>query len=78
MARSHIAVLLGAALFVSILIGQLLASLGYSHTDAWHSKLDQNYHGTRQKHEYLGKQNQGRADDSSSYLLGVGKADITG
>lgn len=78
MARSHIAVALGAALFASLLISQLVINLGFPQVDFWHWRLDQDHHGIKQTHFFGGKQAEEFADDPSAYLIGVGKADITG
>ncbi|KAH7383787.1 neutral ceramidase precursor [Pyrenochaeta sp. MPI-SDFR-AT-0127] len=79
MARSHIAVALGAALVASLIIGQLVVNLGFPSVDFWHWRLDQTYNGAQQTHFIGGKkQSAALADDPSSYLVGVGKADITG
>lgn len=78
MARSHIAVALGAALIASLILGQLVINLGFPTPDLWHSRLDQTY-GEAHKMHFLGeKQSPEQAEDPSSYLIGVGKADITG
>ncbi|KAH9878214.1 hypothetical protein J1614_003431 [Plenodomus biglobosus] len=80
MARSHVAVALGAALVASLIIGQLVINLGFPVADFWHARLDGSYHGGRlHQDSFLGlKQSGEAADDPSSYLIGVGKADITG
>lgn len=78
MARSHIAVALGAALLALLIIGQLVANLGFPAVDFWHARLDQTYDAAQQMHFLNGKQSAEVVDDPSSYLIGVGKADITG
>ena len=81
MARSHIAVALGAALIASLIIGQLVVNLGFPSVDFWHARLDQTYNGAQQDSFFSEKQDGGAAaaaEDASSYLIGVGKADITG
>ncbi|KAF2848395.1 Neutral/alkaline nonlysosomal ceramidase [Plenodomus tracheiphilus IPT5] len=80
MARSHIAVALGAALVASLIIGQLVINLGFPVVDFWHARLDNSYHGGGvQQDSFLGLKQSGEVDnDPSSYLIGVGKADITG
>ncbi|CAO2650082.1 Nn.00g013740.m01.CDS01 [Neocucurbitaria sp. VM-36] len=79
MARSHIAVALGAALVASLIIAQLVVNLGFPSVDFWHWRLDQSYGGAQQTHFVGGKKQSGDlVDDPSSYLIGVGKADITG
>jgi neutral ceramidase len=75
MARSHIAVALGAALVASLIIAQLVINLGFPAVDFWHGRLDNVYNGAQQDHFNSEKQ---AGDDASSYLIGVGKADITG
>lgn len=78
MARSHIAVALGAALVASLIISQLVISLGFPKVEFWHWRLDQSYRGAPQT-QFLGEKQSGeQADDPASYLVGVGKADITG
>jgi neutral ceramidase len=80
MARSHIAVALGAALVASLIIAQLVINLGFPKVDFWHLRLDQPYHASQhaQTQFVSEKQSGAQADDPASYLLGVGKADITG
>lgn len=78
MARSHFAVALGAAIIASLILGQLVINLGFPTPDLWHSRLDQSYGKAQQMH-FLGQKQSGeQVDDPSSYLIGVGKADITG
>jgi neutral ceramidase len=78
MARSHIAVALGAAIIASLIIGQLVINLGFPSVEFWHWRLDQTYHEAPQMHFISEKQGGELVDDLSSYLVGVGKADITG
>ena len=78
MARSHIAVALGAALIASLIIGQLVINLGFPSVDLWHARLDLPYTGAQQDSFFSEKQDGGAAQDASSYLIGVGKGDITG
>ncbi|KAF2030251.1 neutral ceramidase precursor [Setomelanomma holmii] len=78
MARSHIAVALGAAIVASLIIGQLVINLGFPTAEFWHWRLDQTYNGAQQTHLISEKQSGELVDDPSSYLVGVGKADITG
>lgn len=77
MARSHIAVALGAAVFAILIVGQLLINLGFPNVDSWHWRLDQSYHGIQQN-PFMSEQDGGLVEDASQYLIGVGKADITG
>ncbi|CAE7179605.1 Neutral ceramidase [Pyrenophora teres f. teres] len=78
MARSHIAVAFGAALVAILIFGQLVINLGFPVVDSWHARLDQSYNGAQQDHFVSEKQGGGAGSDPSSYLVGVGKADITG
>lgn len=78
MARSHIAVALGAALMAALIVSQLVVNLGFPQVDFWHRRLDQDQHDHSQTHIFSGKQAEEAADDPSQYLVGVGKADITG
>jgi len=79
MARSHIIAALGAALVASLIIGQLVISLGFPSVDFWHDRLDQSNYGQSPFHFNSNKKQSGeRVDDPASYLVGVGKADITG
>lgn len=79
MARSHIAVALGAALIASLIIGQLVINLGFPSVDFWHGRLDQSNYEQQPFHFSSGKKQSGElVDDPASYLVGVGKADITG
>ncbi|KAF1931130.1 neutral ceramidase precursor [Didymella exigua CBS 183.55] len=77
MARSHIAVACGAALAAVLIVGQLVVNLGLPNNEFWHWRLDQTY-GVPQDLFYSTKQDGGQALDPSQYLIGVGKADITG
>jgi neutral ceramidase len=78
MARSHIAVALSAALVTLVIVGQLVINLGLPQVDFWHWRLDQDQHYHTQTHFLNGKQADGAVEDASQYLIGVGKADITG
>lgn len=78
MARSHIAVALGAALVALLIVGQLVVNLGLPNVDFWHWRLDQTYDGVQQDLFISEKQDGGQVADASQYLVGVGKADITG
>jgi neutral ceramidase len=79
MARSHIALALGAALIASLIIGQLVLHLGFPSVESWQQNLGQSYGAAQQQMHYLsGKQSGEQPADASSYLVGVGKADITG
>lgn len=79
MARSHALIALGASLFALLLFSQLVANLGFPHVDLAHGRVDQQ-HSTKHEHSQLfrAKQVEDAADDPSQYLIGVGKADITG
>jgi neutral ceramidase len=77
MARSHIAVALGTALVALLIISQLVLHLGSPTVDFWHARLDQTNHGAQQDH-FISEKQDGGLGDASSYLIGVGKADITG
>lgn len=84
MAPSHVAVALGAALFALLVIFQLGSTLGFPEIDYWHWK--QSYaeeYGEQigQNHEFMEKDTAvpaAAATIGTQYLLGVGKADITG
>jgi neutral ceramidase len=78
MARSHILVALGTALLSLFIVGQLVINLGFPHVDFWHWRLDQDHYGLQQTHSFGGKQSEDAVQDPSQYLIGVGKADITG
>ncbi|KAL6705031.1 hypothetical protein ACN47E_007434 [Coniothyrium glycines] len=80
MARSHMAVALAAALVAALIISQLVIDLGFPTPALWHSRLDQSHGGPPHHHmHFLGeKQGAEAVDEPSSYLVGVGKADITG
>ncbi|KAF9697917.1 hypothetical protein EKO04_004002 [Ascochyta lentis] len=75
MARSHIAVASSAALVAVFITVQLILSLGLPSLDFWHWSLDQSYHDIPQD-PFMG--DGGPVEDASQYLIGVGKADITG
>lgn len=78
MARSHIAVALGAALVAILIVGQLVVNLGFPNNEFWHWRLDQTYDGIPQDLFMSTKQDGALVEDPSQYLIGVGKADITG
>lgn len=78
MARSHIAVALGAALAASLIISQLVINLGFPTVEFWHWRLDSTYNGAQQTAFNSENQHDGLLQDPSQYLVGVGKADITG
>lgn len=77
MARSHIAVAVGAALVALLIVGQLVVNLGLPNNEFWHWRLDQTY-GVPQDLFFSTKQDGGLVEDAAQYLIGVGKADITG
>lgn len=78
MARSHVAVALGASLFAILIFSQLIAHLGFSHADSRHGRLEQDSAKFEHAQPFRPKQVEDAADDPSQYLIGVGKADITG
>lgn len=78
MARSHIAVACGAALVALLIVGQLVVNLGLPNYDFWHRRLDQPGYVAPQDLFFTTKQDGGRVADAAQYLVGVGKADITG
>ncbi|KAG9200496.1 hypothetical protein G6514_007007 [Epicoccum nigrum] len=78
MARSHIAVAFGAALIAILIVGQLVVNLGFPVNDFWHQRLDHSYDSVQQDLFFSTKQDGGEVEDPSQYLIGVGKADITG
>ncbi|KAH6621743.1 neutral ceramidase precursor [Boeremia exigua] len=73
MARSHIAVALGAALLALLIFSQLVVDLGFPNNEFWHRRLGS--YGAPQDQFMSTKQ---VVEDPSQYLIGVGKADITG
>ena len=80
MARSHIVVALGAAVFALLMIFQLTTTLRIPEPDFRHWTVQEQGNGIPQTHLFNEK---GAAADAvtpegSQYLLGVGKADITG
>ena len=78
MARSHVVVALGVALITSLIVSQLIYSFGVPQVDFWRWHAEPGfYDGTHQTH-LAEKQSSEPADDPSQYLIGVGKADITG
>ena len=80
MARSHIAVALGAAVFALLVIFQLTTTLGSPELDFWHWTMQEQGNGIPQTHPFSEKDAAVDAvtAEGSQYLLGVGKADITG
>ncbi|KAF2276603.1 neutral ceramidase precursor [Westerdykella ornata] len=78
MARPHIAVALGVASLVLLIVVQLVSNLGFPQVDFWHGRLDQDHHGIAQRHLLTEKQAGDSDQNPGQYLIGVGKADITG
>ncbi len=78
MARSHVAVAFAAALVAILIFGQLVVDLGFPNNEFWHWRLDQTYGGAQQDLFVSTKQDGGLVEDPSQYLIGVGRADITG
>jgi len=78
MARSHIAVALSAALIACLILTQLLFTLGLPAAPFWPARLRHGAHDAQQDSLLIGKQSGELVDDASSYVVGVGKADITG
>lgn len=78
MARSHVLVALGTALLSLFILGQLVINLGFPQIDFWHWRLDHHDYGFQQTHGFGGKQSGDVEQDPSQYLIGVGRADITG
>ena len=84
MARSHIAVTLGAAAFALLVIFQLTSTLRIPELDFWHWTVQEQGNGIPQTHLFSEEDaaEDAAADaataEGSQYLLGVGKADITG
>lgn len=78
MARSHVAVAIGASLLAALIVSQLVATLGFPNVDFWHGRLDQHDKAHEHTQLFRPKQADDAADDPSQYLVGVGKADITG
>lgn len=78
MARSHIVVAFAASFAVLLIVSQLVINLGFPHVDFWHWRLDRTYQDHAQTHLFNGKQAGENPNDPAQYLIGVGKADITG
>ncbi|KAF2871401.1 neutral ceramidase precursor [Massariosphaeria phaeospora] len=78
MARSHVAVAIGTAVVVSLIVSHLIVTLGFPQVDLRQWRLDPGSHDRQQTHFFNAKQNGEVAEDPSQYLIGVGKADITG
>ncbi|KAF1917703.1 neutral ceramidase precursor [Ampelomyces quisqualis] len=79
MARSHIAIALGASLVAALIVAQLVLNLGLPSVEFWHWRPDQSYNAAVQQTQLISEKQSGeQVDDPSLYLLGVGKADITG
>ena len=76
MARSHVVVALGTAFFTALLVSQLVVNFGFPQVDFWHWRLDEQ--DVPQTHMFSEKQDNGTAEAPSQYLIGAGKADITG
>ncbi|KAF2634334.1 neutral ceramidase precursor [Massarina eburnea CBS 473.64] len=78
MARSHVVVAFVAAFTAALIFSQLVLDLGFPQQTSWHSRLDQDAYEHTQKHGFDKQQSGDAAEDASQYLIGVGKADITG
>jgi len=80
MARSHLYVAVGVSFFVSLLISHFVLNLGFPQPDFWHTRLDHRKHAFQETYSFTPKDAQADAapGDASQYLIGVGKADITG
>lgn len=78
MARSHIAIALSAILIACLILAQLVFHLGSPALQTWQARLHHSHHGVQQDSFLTVKQSGDRVDEASSYLVGVGKADITG
>jgi neutral ceramidase len=80
MARSHIAVAVGVAFLTSLLVSHFVINLGFPQADFWHQRTDQKFEHYVQGHLFSPKDAQANdaPADSTQYLIGVGKADITG
>lgn len=80
MARFHIAAALVSATFALLIILQLLSSFGFPKLDFLQLRYEAPF---RQQESHRNPINSsatssGVSDDGTQYLLGVGKADITG
>ncbi|KAF2742351.1 neutral ceramidase precursor [Sporormia fimetaria CBS 119925] len=73
MARSHIAIALGAALTLALLISQLLVHVGFPQLNYWHWRQEQ-----QDRYNVPQTHFETRQAAGSQYLVGAGKADITG
>lgn len=80
MARLHIAVAFAAASFALLLVFQLLSSFGFPKLDFLHMRPEANLRRPtlHQTPINLPSANSGGLENGTQYLLGVGKADITG
>ncbi|KAF2008097.1 neutral ceramidase precursor [Amniculicola lignicola CBS 123094] len=76
MARSHFIVALCSALGALFIVSQLILTLGFPQVDFW--RWDQGFANYQQTHLNSEKQAGDAAQDPGTYLIGVGKADITG
>ncbi len=80
MTRSPVAIALVAATFALIILFQLLSHFGFPQLDYFHWKYD-SFSGFSASHQtpILSQNIESReTDNGTQYLLGVGKADITG
>lgn len=80
MARPHIAVALAAATFALLVIYQLTQSFGLPQLDYWHWKSEGTEYGRSALQSPISRTTGlgSHALEGDQYLLGVGKADITG
>lgn len=78
MARSHVAVALSAAFIACLILVQLAYHLGLPIVRIWPAKLHHGSHNVQQDSSQIEHLSGELVDDASSYLVGVGKADITG
>lgn len=76
MARRYFAVALAAAVCAFVLLAQVLSQTGFSNFGLWERKY--NYFGGSLTGNIEVKQADGEPAAGGTYLVGVGKADITG
>ena len=80
MARSPLYVAVGVAFFVSLLVSHFVINLGFSQAEIRQERVDQKQGSFRQTYSFTPKDAQANdaPADATQYLIGVGKADVTG
>ena len=80
MARSPLYVAVGVAFFVALLVSHFVINLGFSENGIQHDRVDQKQGSFQNTYSFTPKDAQANdaPADATQYLIGVGKADVTG